>query len=604
MKRILRAYCELLRILFAESPFIVIATFISTLLTGAIMPITIWVNSEIFNLGLLVASGEMHITNFIPYLSLFVIIVLIPVIVGDLFINSYIAPRCQLILRTVYKGKMLQKLKRLEYKHLENEETIEIIDKAFNRTEISACMLFPHYSRNILSSLIAVGGILYLFASLRWWLILTTVLPFLLHVWFARKNSANIYAEMEKYWKKERSYSTLGNMLRSRDYLKENRLTGVSDYLIETYKSRLSGRNREYETFYLKNLRQNIVKDNLIKIAQIGNALILLTLYMNGGISIGILIAYTLAIFTSLYAFYGLSGLVYMIKNIGFHVNTFGFYDNYFNLSEDDYSTDDSMPKEISIEFDNVYFKYPGTDRYVLKGLTFKVNEGERVSVVGGNGEGKTTMIKLLLGLFQPDSGEIRIGGKPLSSYSEAARSKLFGPVFQDFVKYSITLGENIGVGDVENVDNTQFLNDAMHKAKVDSFLDSLTNGKNTLLGRDFEGGVDLSGGQWQRIAIARAFMGNKPILILDEPTSQLDPMAESALYSEFNMMSEGKTSIFITHRLGSTSITDRILVISGGCITQCGSHKELMDQDGLYAGMFNAQKQWYVKDKGEPDYA
>ena len=235
-----------------------------------------------------------------------------------------------------------------------------------------------------------------------------------------------------------------------------------------------------------------------------------------------------------------------------------------------------------------------------MKGLSFIVKNGEKLSIVGQNGEGKTTMVKLLLGLFQPDSGEIRIGGKPLSAYTQAARSKMFGAVFQDFVKYSITLGENIGVGNVDKLEDSEAIGAAIKKGKADLLVGELDKGIATLLGRDFEGGVDLSGGQWQRIAIARAFMGDKPILILDEPTSQLDPMAESEIYSDFAEMSAGKTAIFITHRLGSTLITDRVLVITDGKVAQSGTHEELMAAGGLYADMFNAQKQWYVKNREE----
>jgi ATP-binding cassette subfamily B protein len=166
--------------------------------------------------------------------------------------------------------------------------------------------------------------------------------------------------------------------------------------------------------------------------------------------------------------------------------------------------------------------------------------------------------------------------------------------VFQDFVKYSFTLKENVAVGDIDKLNDATAVNAAMRKANVDKFAETLSNGEDTLLGRDFKGGVDISGGQWQRIAIARAFMGDKPIMILDEPTSQLDPMAESKIYGEFAEMSSGKTALFITHRLGSTAITDRILVISGGKVTQEGTHEQLIASGGLYADMWNAQKQWY----------
>lgn len=178
-------------------------------------------------------------------------------------------------------------------------------------------------------------------------------------------------------------------------------------------------------------------------------------------------------------------------------------------------------------------------------------------------------------------------------------RAKWFGTVFQDFPRYSMTLKENIGVGDIDHISDGEKIKLAALKGKVHSFADKFDKGYDTLLGRDFEGGVDLSGGQWQRIAIARAFMGNKPILILDEPTAQLDPIAEADLYSELAAMVENKTAIFITHRLGSTMITDRIFVINDGQIAEAGTHDELMQASGIYCHMFNAQKQWYQRDGG-----
>ncbi|MCG8484530.1 MAG: ABC transporter ATP-binding protein/permease [Clostridia bacterium] len=605
MKRIFKAYSELLSILFSESPFVVIAIFVSAIVTGVVPPISVWVNSQIFNLGLAVAAGNLEFISYVPYLISFVVLSLLPVIVGDLFNESYIRPRCELIIRTAYKGKMLQKLKKLRYEHLENEASMKIIDNVYrkdNGAEEAASNMSRIYLRNIISSSIASIGILYLIGSIKWWLLLTILLPFALDTYISLKVSRNIYFEMEKFWKKDRQYGILGNMLMSRRFIRENILFGASRFLINTYRNRFSSRNREYEQYFFKHMRQKLLGKIVISIAQIVNAVILLMLYLNGGLSIGIMISLTLIIFTGL--FDALKGLTNFFQSSGRHIITFEFYEKYFALSEDEYGDDNDFPTEMTIEFDDVYFTYPDTEKKVLNGLNFKINHGEKVSIVGENGEGKTTMIKLLLGLFQPDSGEIRVGGKPLNNYSQNVRRQLFGPIFQDFIRYSMTIGENVGIGDIEKIDNNEAMTAAMRKAKVDTFAEALPDGIDTLLGRDFEGGVDLSGGQWQRIAIARAFMGNKPILILDEPTSQLDPMAESRIYSEFAEMAKNRTAIFITHRLASTVITDRIFVIANGRVTLSGSHDELMEQGGLYADMFNSQKQWYVKNGGETEHA
>lgn len=599
MKRIFKAYKELLKILYSQSPFLVFAIFLSAMITGAVMPLSVWVNSKILNLGLEVASGTLPFAGYVPYLSLFVIIAILPAIAGDLFNATYLRPRIELILRTALKGEMLKKLEKLRYEHLENEASLKIIDSVYRRddgAEEVASDMARIYLRGFIASTIASLGTLYLIGSVKWWLLLTILVPVTLDVLITVKYSKDIYKEMTHFWEKDRQYGILGNMLKSRKFIIENTLLGASQFLIDTYRSRFSKRNREYEKYFFKHMGQKLLGKIMISISQIVNALLLLMLYVKGDLSIGVLVSLTLVMFTGF--FDSLKGITNIFLVSGRKIVAFEFYDQYFQLSESQYGQVDDFPTDFTIEFIDVHFTYPGTAKKVLNGLSLKIENGGKVSIVGENGEGKTTMIKLLLGLFQPDRGQILIGGKPLSSYSQRVQSQMFGPIFQDFIRYSMTIGENVGIGDVDHIGDQEAIHSAMRKAKADSFTEAYAKGMDTLLGRDFEGGVDLSGGQWQRIAIARAFMGNKPILILDEPTSQLDPMAESRIYSEFAEISEGKTSIFITHRLGSTVITDQIFVIANGKVAQSGSHDELMAQGGLYADMFTSQRQWYVQNE------
>ena len=592
MKRIYAAYRDLLGIIFRENPIVIAAVMVAALAGGALTPFAAWVNAQILNGAIEVTRGA-DFSLLTPYLIMFVAASLLPNL-RTAVIWQYAEPRSQLILRTAYKGRMIEKLKKLRYEHIESESSMEIIDKAYNRTENAARHLFPMYFNYSLGSYIASFGALYLFASVRWWLLLTILIPFAVQTFLHQKFNYTIYNEMESYWNKERQYEILGKMLRARDFVRENLLFQASDYLIGVYGKRMNARNREYEKFYFKNLKGQFKGLNLFRLTELANVIILLLLYRRGALSVGMLISLTLLIFGSLSG--DLYGCAHIFLWSGFHINTYDFYDKYFALSEDEYGTEEALPGNFEIEFRDVRFKYPGTEKEILKGLNFKAGHGEKLSIVGQNGEGKTTMVKLLLGLFQPDSGEILVGGKPLAAYSQAARNRMFGAVFQDFVRYAVPLSENVGVGNVEKADDAEAVGAAMKKGKADGFADGLPDGRDTLLGREFEGGADLSGGQWQRIAIARAFMGDKPVLVLDEPTSQLDPMAESEIYSDFAEMAEEKTSIFITHRLGSTLITDRILVIADGRIAQSGTHAELMSAGGLYADMFEAQRQWYAK--------
>ncbi|MCL2664269.1 MAG: ABC transporter ATP-binding protein/permease [Defluviitaleaceae bacterium] len=617
MKRIFTAYKDLLSIIFKEAPVMVVLTFICAVVTGLLTPIGVYVNQNVFDGGLAVAAGTMRFEDYTVYLVLFVAVALLPNIIYDLFVFNYVQPRSLLVLRTAYKGRMLQKLKTMKYEHFESEQSMEIIDKAYNRAENSARHLWPMYVAWTLSSIVASAGIIYHLARIEWWLVLTVLAPFILQVVFVSKKNLNIYDELEHYWNKERRYNILGWCLRSRDFAKEMKAFGNAGWLRETYVKRLNARNKEYEGFYFKHLKRNLLGYNITKIAPVANVLLLLYLFLTGPMSIGTLIAMSMVVFNQ--AYMSLGGSTILFRASGWHIKFYDYYDKFFNLSDEAEGAASGMPKNFSVEFKDVWFKYPGhtgeqlqthdseaetagigTDKYVLKGLSFKVEDGMKASVVGENGEGKSTMVKLLLGLFTPNSGEILVGGKNLNEYPLSVRAKIFGPVFQDFPRYSITLAENIGVGNIDEISDEEKIIAAAKKGKADEFAKQFENGYATLLGRDFEGGVDVSGGQWQRIAIARAFMGDKPVLLLDEPTSQLDPMAEAALYNEFAGMTENKTALFITHRLGSTMITDKIFVISDGKIAEEGTHDGLMETGGIYAEMFNAQKQWYIAEGKE----
>ncbi len=595
MKRFIGIYRELFAIIRESSRYLVLLCVFLAVISGLLSGLFVWVNGKVFNLGIDVAEGVIEFRDYVPYLILFVITAIVPIIIGMILI-TYIQPNSQLIFRTSYRGKLIQKLSRLKYEHFENSESVEIIDKAFSRSEEAALHLFPKYIFTAVSAFVAIVGILYLFISIRWWFLLTIMLPFILDTYISYRNNFNIYNEMETYWNRERRYWILSNIMKSRTHMMETKLFNSSDYLVDTYEKRLKSRNKEYEKFYFLYLRKHFLEQNILKISQLINVVLLLWVYLSGAISIGQLIALSAAVFQTLWV--SLSNLAGIFKWSGQHLNSFEYYDQFFKLTECEYGDRTEIPQEMSIDFNGVNFLYPGTDKVVLSDLDFQIKNGENVAIVGENGEGKTTLIKLLLGLYEPTSGQILVGGHPISEYSKVAREKIFGTVFQDFGKYSITIKENIGIGCQEQMDDMTQLKDAIKKGKVDSFVNELPKGIDSLLSREFDGGIDLSGGQWQRVAIARAFMGNKSVLILDEPTSQLDPITESELYSEFADMSAGKTTILITHRLGATMTTDRIFVLSKGEISESGTHEELMNNRGLYSKMYDSQKKWYDRNE------
>lgn len=245
------------------------------------------------------------------------------------------------------------------------------------------------------------------------------------------------------------------------------------------------------------------------------------------------------------------------------------------------------------IAFENVNFSYPGTQHEILRNVTFYIKEGERIAFVGENGAGKSTIIKLLCGLYEPTAGRVTIGGVPVRSLSEGFRQKVLSVVFQDYQGYQMSLRENIAFGSMGKLDQDQKLVHALELAGGSGLLEH-RQGIDRNLGKLAEDGEDLSKGQWQRVAMARAFVSDARYVILDEPTAALDPIAESQMYENFAKIFRERGTIMISHRLASARLADRILVLDGGRIVQAGNHEELMGKNGLYREMYEAQSSWY----------
>ena len=254
------------------------------------------------------------------------------------------------------------------------------------------------------------------------------------------------------------------------------------------------------------------------------------------------------------------------------------------------------VPAEIvtGIKFQNVTFSYPNGHIPVFNGLSFDLRKGEKLALVGENGSGKTTLIKLLLRLYEPTSGCILLDGVDIRHYEKEEYQKLFGAIFQDFVKYYLTTRINIAVGNIENVGNDQKIEEAAELSLADEVVKDLLNGYDQELGKRFKKGAELSGGQWQKIALARAYMSEAPIIILDEPTSALDARAEYEVFQRFIGLTKGRTSIIISHRFSTVRMADRILVLNNGEVLELGTHEELMENGNLYSELFELQAEGY----------
>jgi ATP-binding cassette subfamily B protein len=245
-------------------------------------------------------------------------------------------------------------------------------------------------------------------------------------------------------------------------------------------------------------------------------------------------------------------------------------------------------------EFKNVSFRYPGSSRLVLNRLNFHLHPNERVALIGENGQGKTTIVKLITRLYDPAEGEILLDGVDLREYSLEDLYTQIGVIFQDFMRYEMTARANIAVGQIQELNQIQLLQEAARKSLADQVVARLPLQYEQMLGRRFEGGVDLSGGEWQKIALARAYLRDAQLLILDEPTASLDARSEFEVFRRFAELTTDKMALFISHRFSTVRMADRIVVLEAGDIVEEGTHDELTRMGGRYAEMFELQAASY----------
>jgi ATP-binding cassette, subfamily B, bacterial len=291
----------------------------------------------------------------------------------------------------------------------------------------------------------------------------------------------------------------------------------------------------------------------------------------------------------------GVSQMVGLLQeHLLFFAKLFSFLDLKPNLQVNKDASVLTKGASVKVTFENVTFNYPD-GRMALDGVSFTINSGERVALVGENGAGKSTIVKLIARLYEPTSGTIYVDDIPLQQLDLHTWRKRISVVWQDFCRYQLSVAENIEVGNLDASQNQIKLEEAAKHSDAHEFITQLQEGYDTKLGKQFDG-TELSGGQWQKLALARAFFRDGDIVILDEPTSSLDPRSEQAIYEKFATLSVGKSVLLVTHRLASVTMTDKIIVLKQGRVIESGRHQELMNLNGEYADLFTIQAESYVK--------
>lgn len=376
-----------------------------------------------------------------------------------------------------------------------------------------------------------------------------------------------------------------------RDFFKETRLLGAFHFFTTLYDAAVLLLNRKKGR---AELRTNLIElgMRLVTLVGYGGILyLLITSLLDGRIGVGAFAA----VFGSIGMLFGVMEEI-VCRHIGQMTKDLGTVHNFvrfLDLPERSGREMEVRAREIRLE--GATFRYPGKETDAIQNVTFTIRSGETVAIVGENGAGKTTLVRLMTGLFLPSIGTVRLDGTDTREAAIRSIYRGISGVFQKYQRYKMTLSDNVGISDVGHADDLSAMDAALSKAEVDpENVDHYPAGMSTMLSREFDG-IDLSGGQWQRIAIARGFYRAHDMIVLDEPTAAIDPLEETAIYRKFSELSHDKTAVLVTHRLGAARIAHRILVMDKGRLTEQGTHEELMRLGGLYARMYQAQAQWYV---------
>jgi ATP-binding cassette subfamily B protein len=446
-------------------------------------------------------------------------------------------------------------------------------------------------------TIITLVSLFFILIHLTWWLALLALLA-PIPVFFANVRYGWWgYQQMRRQSPLRREMSYYNNLLTTDTFNKEIKLFTLGDFFIGGY-------HRLAERFY-REARALVVPRYLSSfgwglLSNVANGLIFLYVALQtvaGAINLGQLTTYTAAAINLGSSFQGLlSALSSMYENNLF-INTFFKFLAYEPriLSP----TNGIKPAEgegLTIEFRDVTFTYPGREEQgpALQNVSFTIPAGDTVALVGRNGAGKTTIVKLLTRLYDPQEGQILVNGRDIKEYDLAALRAQIGVIFQDYVTYYLSAARNIGVGRIERIDDRDGVRTAAAKSGADAVIERLPEGYASMLGKWFDSGQQLSGGEWQKVALARAFMRDAPLLILDEPTSSLDPQAEYEVFARFRELTRGKSAIFISHRFSTVRLANRILVLEHGRVLEEGTHEALVAAEGRYAELFALQAEAY----------
>ena len=598
----LRHLPKLLRMVWKTNPAYVVGILVLRVARSAVPLAVLWVGKLIVDevvhaIAVVQGGGPIPWTRLAVLLGIELAIALVgeglsrisallESLLGDLFAN-----------RT--SVQLMQHAASLDLEQFENAEIYDKLERARRQT-VGRIGLFTMLLATLQDLITLVSLSIALAVYVPWLLVLliVAVLPSLLgETHFASLGYSLLYS-----WTPERRQLDYLRYIGASDIsAKELKLFGLSDFLVGRY-DRLS--HEFYEANKSLAVRRSIVSTLLSAVGTLGYygayAVIIYLTVVGHQSPAG---PFTIGVLTFLAGSFRQSrdliqrvllSLSQVFEQSLYLDDLFTFLDLEPTIRPKPGSRTVPVPIRIGFAFEGVGFKYPGSEHWAVRGLDFLLSPGERLALVGENGAGKTTLVKLLARLYDPNEGRILLDGVDLREYDIESLRRNIGVIFQDFVRYDFMLKENIAVGNIGRVGDEPAIRTAAERSLADSVAQGLKGKYDQMLGKRFEGGVDLSGGEWQKVALARAYMRDAQLLILDEPTAALDARAEYEVFLRFSELTKGRMAVLISHRFSTVRMADRILVLKGGELVEQGTHEALVELGGLYSELFQLQAAGY----------
>lgn len=572
----------------------------SNILLGVVPVLVLFITKELVNsLAYSINHSDYDFSLPITLLILQLFISLASTFITN--INDYIDKKFQLHLNYYLESEILKRASSIPLEYFDDNNFYNHLSRldgsgnAFLAPFKSVIQIFRTFI-----TLISMLGFLF---SIHWSLVvfsLVVCIPmFIINSKFGDKRFWLLYNTTPE----AREADYISQLIKVREASKEIRSFNLRDFLLHKWSKKFIKNNKANLLLAKKEHQSKIALDGASALFYGGAAFIIIWLIKKTKIQIGEFVVIGEAVHTTQSSINGIAVDLAQIYEKSLYIND---YYKFVDYNTEDELNDNRKVQQLlheklqkGIELKNISFRYLNSENEILKDISLTIKPGEKIAIVGRNGSGKTTLVKCLAGLYKPTSGSILYDNIDSNYINPNDIRNKFSIIFQDFMKYYFKAFENIAISSTGEINNKEKILATSQLADSHDFINKLNKGYDTLLGNFLGSGVDLSGGQWQKIAISRALFRDAEVLILDEPSSALDPITELNIYNKFNELSKDKTTLFISHRMASAKLADRILVLKNGQIVEEGTHDDLIKLGALYAEMYNSQAQWY-QDKKE----